>query len=124
MVVVGVDGSDGSAKALAWAVQEARMRGAILRVVHAWHFPRLSDGAYVQASTPAEPSGFPSDDTAYDEFRSEVIGKSGGPTMRSRRSSYHRSPLYSGPPQTSRSSVTSNRDDPPGSSLKRPRTPT
>ena len=78
VVVVGVDGSEGSAKALAWAAQEARMRGAILRVVHAWHFPRLSDGAYVQASTPADPSGLPSDDTAYDEFRSEVIGMSGG----------------------------------------------
>ncbi len=23
-------------------------------MVHAWHFPRLSDGAYVQASTPGE----------------------------------------------------------------------
>jgi nucleotide-binding universal stress UspA family protein len=78
VVVVGVDGSEGSAKALAWAVEEARMRGAILRIVHAWHFPRLSDAAYVQASTPSEPSGLPSDDTAYEEFRSDVIGRSGG----------------------------------------------
>jgi nucleotide-binding universal stress UspA family protein len=54
------------------------MRGATLRILHAWHFPRLSDAAYLQASTPAEPSGLPSDDTAYDEFRSKVIGTAGG----------------------------------------------
>ena len=78
VVVVGVDGSEGSAKAGAWAMEEARMRGAVLRVVHAWYFPRRSDGAYVQASTPAEPSGLPAVNTGYDEFRSEVIGKSGG----------------------------------------------
>jgi nucleotide-binding universal stress UspA family protein len=78
VVVVGVDGSEGSAKALAWAAQEARMRGATLRIVHAWHFPRLSDAAYLQASTPAQPSGFASDDTAYDEFRARVIGAAGG----------------------------------------------
>jgi nucleotide-binding universal stress UspA family protein len=54
------------------------MRGAVLRVVHAWHFPRLSDAAYLEASTPAEASGLPADDTAYDEFRSNVIGTTGG----------------------------------------------
>ena len=35
-IVVGLDGSEGSVRALAWAVAEARLRGAPLTVVHAW----------------------------------------------------------------------------------------
>jgi nucleotide-binding universal stress UspA family protein len=38
-IVVGVDGSSGSQYALAWALDEARRRGATLDVVHAWHVP-------------------------------------------------------------------------------------
>jgi nucleotide-binding universal stress UspA family protein len=38
VVVVGVDGSAGSQQALRWAAAEARLRGAPLRVVHAWTF--------------------------------------------------------------------------------------
>lgn len=41
VVVVGVDGSEGSSAALAWAAEEARLRGATLRVVHAWHMPTV-----------------------------------------------------------------------------------
>jgi len=40
-VVVGVDGSANSQRALAWALAEARVRDAPLTVVHAWH-PVLS----------------------------------------------------------------------------------
>ena len=79
VVVVGIDGSAGSSKALAWAAEEARMRGAVLRVVHAWRFPRLSEAAYLQAMAQAEPDGLnPSDEDVYDDFRSEVISMSGG----------------------------------------------
>ena len=35
-VVVGVDGSPASRRALAWALEEARRRGAMLEAVHAW----------------------------------------------------------------------------------------
>lgn len=35
-IVVGIDGSDDGQRALAWAVEEARGRGAVLEVVHAW----------------------------------------------------------------------------------------
>jgi nucleotide-binding universal stress UspA family protein len=38
-VIVGIDGSKGSRRALEWAVQEARMRGATLDVIYAWHYP-------------------------------------------------------------------------------------
>ena len=37
LVVVGVDGSKPGAEAVEWALAEARLRGARLRVVHAWH---------------------------------------------------------------------------------------
>lgn len=43
-VVVGVDGSPGSERALRFAVEEARQRGATLRVVSAWHFPVMVNG--------------------------------------------------------------------------------
>ena len=38
-IVVGVDGSEGSLRALRWAVREAQTRDATLDVVVAWHFP-------------------------------------------------------------------------------------
>lgn len=38
VVVVGVDGSEGARRALRWAATEARLRGAALRVVHAWSY--------------------------------------------------------------------------------------
>jgi nucleotide-binding universal stress UspA family protein len=36
-IVVGVDGSPSAARALRWALAEARLRGARVEVVHAWH---------------------------------------------------------------------------------------
>lgn len=43
-VVVGIDGSDGSRAALRFALEEARLRRAKLRVVHAWLLP-VADAA-------------------------------------------------------------------------------
>src|SRR5215470_12093755 len=43
-IVVGIDGSIGSRRALQWAANEAALRGAELVIVHAWHFP---PGAYM-----------------------------------------------------------------------------
>jgi nucleotide-binding universal stress UspA family protein len=41
-IVVGVDGSDPSRKAVHWALAEARLRGARLVAVHAWsYYPSL-----------------------------------------------------------------------------------
>lgn len=39
VVVVGVDGSEGSAKAAEWAEQYVRRCGGILRIVEAWQYP-------------------------------------------------------------------------------------
>lgn len=36
-IVVGIDGSPSSEGALHWAVEEARIRGAALEIIHAWH---------------------------------------------------------------------------------------
>lgn len=38
-IVVGVDGSENSIRALRWASTEAQLRDAELHVVHAWHTP-------------------------------------------------------------------------------------
>jgi len=40
-VVVGVDGSAASDRALAWALDYARQVGALVRMVTVWHFPTL-----------------------------------------------------------------------------------
>ena len=39
LVVVGVDSSEGAIRALEWATEEARLRDAVLDVVHAWAWP-------------------------------------------------------------------------------------
>jgi len=39
VIVVGVDGSEGSRTALRWAINEARLRGATVSAVAAWQFP-------------------------------------------------------------------------------------
>lgn len=38
-IVVGVDGSETAWTALCWALDEARLRGAAVEVVHGWHLP-------------------------------------------------------------------------------------
>jgi len=43
-IVVGIDGSAESKQALRWAVAEAKLRGAALRVVHTWFFPYIAPG--------------------------------------------------------------------------------
>ena len=38
-VVVGIDGSEASVRALDWAITQAQQRGAVLDIVTAWMFP-------------------------------------------------------------------------------------
>jgi nucleotide-binding universal stress UspA family protein len=56
-IVVGVDGSEPARGALAWALDEARLRKATLEVVHAWHFP-------FEAATLGTAAAVPIDDPA------------------------------------------------------------
>ena len=43
-IVVGIDGSPESVQALRWALAEAKLRGAELRVVHTWTYPYIAAG--------------------------------------------------------------------------------
>jgi nucleotide-binding universal stress UspA family protein len=43
-IVVGIDGSDHSKKALGWALAEARLRSVPLHVVYAWMLPVYATG--------------------------------------------------------------------------------
>lgn len=45
-IVVGIDGSDASRRALDWAIAEARLRGAAVEAVHAWHLPYVGGAPY------------------------------------------------------------------------------
>lgn len=71
-IVVGVDGSPGSRSALAWALDEARLRGAAVTVLHAWHvalgaaetFTPLASGILV---------GLPEDDAK--ALLAELVGQ-------------------------------------------------
>lgn len=52
-IVVGVDGSDASLRALRWAASEARARGGTVHAITAWHW----DGSgtfFVAATSPAD----------------------------------------------------------------------
>ena len=63
IVVVGVDGSEGADAALEWAVAEARLRGARLRVVFAWtlSYPRGEGYGYLIGPIDVPPYGTVSD---------------------------------------------------------------
>lgn len=40
-IVVGVDGSPGSLRAIEWALSEAKLRGETVRAVYTWHYPAV-----------------------------------------------------------------------------------
>lgn len=55
-IVVGVDGSETSARAVQWAVEEARLRDAQLTMVHVWSV--VYAGAFAHAASPIDPTMF------------------------------------------------------------------
>jgi nucleotide-binding universal stress UspA family protein len=61
VIVVGVDGSERADRALDWAIEEALVREATVRVVTAWHVPLV-----VQAKAGAIP---PADNSLEDAIR-------------------------------------------------------
>lgn len=76
-IVVGLDGSPESKEALRWAIAEAQLRGARLRVVHAWVIPAAFgiDAAFVLADAI---EGFRQEgERVLDEALAEVAGESG-----------------------------------------------
>lgn len=53
-IVVGVDGSEGSAVALRWAIDDAHRRHATVDAVHAWLYPYMGDVAGMAVSVLGE----------------------------------------------------------------------
>jgi nucleotide-binding universal stress UspA family protein len=68
-IVVGVDASPGARRALAWAAAEARLRGAVLQVVHAYQARHLAAPFYFpsQHAVPAT-----TEDTAMEPAQLEM----------------------------------------------------
>ena len=56
-IVVGVDGTPGSLDALAWASNEAKIRGAKLLAIRVWHFPVTASGVLFEDSIASMQSG-------------------------------------------------------------------
>ncbi len=53
LVVVGVDGSEQSAAALAWAARYAAATGARVRAILAWHYPGAVGGPAIEVAPDA-----------------------------------------------------------------------
>ncbi len=69
-IVVGIDGSETSRRALRWAIEEARLRQAEVDVVHAWHLPYV--GGYPYTAGSFDPTPF--EDAARQTLDSVVDG--------------------------------------------------
>ena len=67
-MVVGVDGSAPSRRALRWAAREARLRGARLHVVHAWHYPGFGDYVLPEGTDPEAEARQLVEETVTDEL--------------------------------------------------------
>jgi nucleotide-binding universal stress UspA family protein len=75
VIVVGVDGSDGSLAALEWALGEARLRNCALEVDCTWHYPYAAIGAFAAPSpAPVSPDDL---ELAADGVISEMLEKVG-----------------------------------------------
>jgi nucleotide-binding universal stress UspA family protein len=68
-IVVGVDGSESAEHALDWAIEEAKLRGARLRLVSGWHVPAVVYGGPGFASQLDEPL-----DKTFEEVAEDVVG--------------------------------------------------
>ena len=74
-IVVGVDGSDESKAALAWALHQAQLTGGRLRVITTWEFPTL----YGQGLIGVEGLDFAADArTELEKTVAEVVGNDAG----------------------------------------------
>ena len=63
-IVVGVDGSENGERALDWAIEEAKLRGARLVLLSAWHVPAFIHGAPGFAPQLEEPLDKPFEEVA------------------------------------------------------------
>jgi nucleotide-binding universal stress UspA family protein len=80
-IVVGVDGSEASKDALAWAARQARITGGRLEAVMAWHIPGFAYGPGMLAPTSYDFA--PAAKTTLEETVDKVLGE--GPDVAVRR---------------------------------------
>lgn len=79
-IVVGVDGSQGARNALAWALDEARLRQAAVEVVHAWHPPYVTEMPYTAGYLAIAPDFHP--DAFEADARALLNGVADGADLR------------------------------------------
>lgn len=63
-IVVGVDSSESARKALTWAVEEAKLRAAVVEAVHVWELPVFAVtpfGSVALGSVPLDTGHFEAD---------------------------------------------------------------
>lgn len=75
MIVVGIDGSDGSRSALAWALEEARLRNDRVLAVHVWSSPSAYAPAPWAVAVPADDEEYA---RAAEELVREVVSEVAG----------------------------------------------
>ena len=73
-IVVGVDGSDTSRAALAWAVEEAKVRGEPLHIIEALDFTSVGEAA-VSLSAKAREEELAEKETVLDQLATELGGQ-------------------------------------------------
>jgi nucleotide-binding universal stress UspA family protein len=74
-IIVGVDGSENSKRALAWALEEARLRGTGVCLLHAWH--QVYSSGYPLVPVAYEPEIY---EKAAQELMAEMLEAVGAAT--------------------------------------------
>ena len=75
-IVVGVDGSEASIEALMFAIDEARIHGADVKAVNAWHVPAFAYGAGM-GPVPVDLAAYPEVARTRLEQCLEAVGAAG-----------------------------------------------
>jgi nucleotide-binding universal stress UspA family protein len=78
VIVVGIDHSDGAKAALRFALEEARLRRARLRAVHAWKFDYLEAPGLMRTLPPGEYGALHRAAEAALDATFEVVGNAEG----------------------------------------------
>jgi nucleotide-binding universal stress UspA family protein len=76
-IVVGVDGSKPANRALRWAVDEARLRGGVLELVHAWRVPVSVVGVAPGATVGVDPFGLETNAAAVLDEATDAVDQTG-----------------------------------------------
>lgn len=77
-IVVGIDDSDSSRQALAWACREAQLRDADLEIVHTWSYPYVGEAAVMSATYYPELDGLEAASQSVLDAAVEAAGQHAG----------------------------------------------